>query len=586
MTARQRKLLIIVGSVIGLIIISLSALVHSIDINFYKPQIEAAVSDRLGMDFRINGRMGIGFLPVFGVSLKDVTVRSRGIDLVTVKKVRLGLKLLPFLRREVAVSGCQLVDPVFSIERDTDGTFNFETKAKPKKAVPLPLLTVRKFIISGGTIFYLDKKSGRSDELDDFGLSIKKLSLSGEAGEILRNISLSGELTCKSVRIGNITAGNLKSPINAEGGVFDFDPFSVQVFGGSGKGKLRIDARAAPVHFSIGFKSDRFSLAESRGKSADAPELRRLELDITDLSFSGDGKGGPLSNISITGNGRCGSAKMKGMEVSALSLAVSGKKGIFDIKPITMNFYGGIGQGSFRADFTGDIPRYGLRFSASKFSSEQFLSVFSREKVIKGKMNLSADLTAEGKNGSEIRRRIGGEVMLKGENLLLYNIDLDRLLAKIEESRSFSLIDVGAYFFVGPFGSLLTKGYNFADIEVNARGGQSSIRQLISKWRVKRGVAHAEDVALSTKRNRLAIKGNLNLVTARYENFVVAVLNKKGCATMTQKISGPFEKPQIEKMNVITSVTAPVVGLFEKVKKFLTGGKCEVFYKGSVAPPE
>jgi uncharacterized protein involved in outer membrane biogenesis len=588
MTAKQKRVLIITGSVIGLIIVSLAALVHFIDVNSYKPQIEAAVSEGLGMDFKINGRMGISFFPGFGVSLSDVDVRNRGVELVLVKKVYVGLKLLPLLRHEVAVSDFGIVDPVFSIEREADGRFNFETrvtKPEEKKALPLPLLTVRKFVISGGSVVYYDKKSGRRSELRDFDLTVKKLSFSGETEDPLRTIALSGDVTCKSMRIGDITATNLRCPIRAKGGVFDFGPFVVDAFGGNGKGQIRVDAGGEAPHFRISFKTNEFSLQKSPAKSGDAPDLRNLELDITDLYFSGEKNSGSLANISIAGSARCGSVKMKGLEASSLALAIKGEKGVFDIDPVKVNFYGGAGQGSLEADLAGDTPRYRMRFSASGFSSEQFLSVFSRKKVIKGRMDLSANLTTSGKNGNEIKRGLGGEVTLKGDNLLLYDIDLDRLLAKIEESRSFSLVDVGAYFFVGPLGSLLTKGYNFADIAVNAKGGQSAIRQLISKWRVKRGVAHAEDVALSTNKNRLAVKGNLDFVGDRYDDITVAVLNKKGCATLTQKISGPFSKPKVEKVNVLTSVAAPVIGLFEKVEKFITGGRCKIFYNGSVKSP-
>jgi uncharacterized protein involved in outer membrane biogenesis len=588
MTARQKKFLLIAGSVIGLVLVSLVAFVHFIDINSYKPQIEAAVSDHLGMDFKINGRMGISFFPGFSVSLTDVSVRNKGTDLAAVKKVRLGLKLFPLLRREVAVSDCELVDPVFSVEREADGTFNFETQAKPeeRKTLPLPLLTVRKFIVSGGSIVYSDKTSGRRNELRDFDLSIKKLSFLGKTEEHLKNISLSGDFTCRSVRIGDITATNLRCPIKARGGILDFGPFVMEAFGGTGRGNVGVDARGKTAHFRMDFKTTAFSLPESRAKSRITPELRNLELNVTDLSFPEDKNPGSLSNISISGNARCGSVKMKGLEVSDLALAIKGEKGIFDINPVTMNFYGGTGQGSLRAYFAGDIPRYMMRFSASRFRSELFLAGFSRKKIIKGEMDLSADLLTAGKSKDEMKRGIGGEVTLKGENLLLYNLDLDRLLTKIEESRSFSLVDIGAYFFVGPFGTLLTKGYNFADIAANAKGGQSAIRQLISKWKVKRGVAHTEDVALATDRNRLAVKGDLDFVGGRFDNITVAVLNKEGCATLTQKISGPFSKPQIEKVNVLTSVAAPVIGLFQKVKKLLTRGKCKIFYTGSVKPPE
>jgi uncharacterized protein involved in outer membrane biogenesis len=589
MTTKQKRFFFIASSVIGIFLVSLVALVHYININSYKPQIEAAVHDHLGMDLKINGEMGIGIFPGFGVSLSDVNLRNKGTDLLTVKKVRVGLKLFPLIRHKVAITDCELVGPVISVVRGADGTFNFETQTAEKKAerksVPLPLLTIRKLTVSGGSIVYSDKKSGGRNELNDCDLAIKKLSFSGKIEDPLRTIALSGDLTCRSLKIGHFTATNLRCPIEAGNGILNFGPFVVDAFGGTGRGRVEVDARGKPAHFKLGFKTAAFSLPAAQGKSDAGPELRNLELNVTDLSFSGDDKQKTLANISLAGNARCGSMKIKRLEVSDLRLTMKGEKGVFEIAPISMDFYGGAGKGSLRADLSGDVPRYSIKLSASRFSSEQFLAGFSDKKIVKGEMDFFAQLTAAGENSREMKRGLGGEVTLKGENLFLYGLDLDQLLTKIEESRSFSLVDVGAYFFVGPFGTLFTKGYNFADIAVHAKGGQSAVRQLVSKWRLTRGVAEAEDVALATNRHRLAIKGKLDFVGDRFDNMTVAVVDKKGCAALTQKISGPFNKPQVEKVNVLTSLVAPVLGLVGKVGKLFTGGKCKVFYTGSVKPP-
>lgn len=90
-------------------------------------------------------------------------------------------------------------------------------------------------------------------------------------------------------------------------------------------------------------------------------------------------------------------------------------------------------------------------------------------------------------------------------------IDLDSLLSKIQESQNFPLVDVGAFFLAGPLGTALTKGYDFMGVYKETRGGQGIIKKLVSEWRIKYGIAEAEDVALSTKRNRVAMKGKTGL---------------------------------------------------------------------------
>jgi len=128
---------------------------------------------------------------------------------------------------------------------------------------------------------------------------------------------------------------------------------------------------------------------------------------------------------------------------------------------------------------------------------------------------------------------------------VLYGVALDSLLAKIEEGQSFSLVDAGAFFLAGPLGTVLTKGYDFASIYIETRGGQETIEKLVSKWRIKNGIAEAEDVALSTKRNRVAMKGGLDFVNSRFDDVTVAALDEEGCPKFSQKIHGNPESKKL-----------------------------------------
>lgn len=73
---------------------------------------------------------------------------------------------------------------------------------------------------------------------------------------------------------------------------------------------------------------------------------------------------------------------------------------------------------------------------------------------------------------------------------------------------------------------------------------------MVSRWKVEEGAAIAEDVALATDRNRLALQGGLDFVDAEYDEVFVAVVDANGCARVRQRIRGPFGKPVVEKPNV------------------------------------
>ncbi len=77
----------------------------------------------------------------------------------------------------------------------------------------------------------------------------------------------------------------------------------------------------------------------------------------------------------------------------------------------------------------------------------------------------------------EVKRSFGGDVSLKGDNLMLYGLDIDALISKFERSQNFNLVDLGAFFLAGPFGPALTKSYNFGSLYEQLGGGKGSIKK-------------------------------------------------------------------------------------------------------------
>jgi len=478
-TPKHKRILFVSCGVAVLLVVVITALVLFINLNVYKPRIEAAASDAIGMDFKIGGPMRIVLFPRFGVSLEKVLIKNKEMDFFSAEKVRIGLRLFPLIKREVRISEFTVIKPKITIERDKNGRFNFEgPMQKPaKEEFPAALLTMGSFLISKGDLVYLDRISGAGTELNGIDLQITSLSLRTESSRsILRNVSFSGNFRCKVLKTKNFEAKNIGADIK-------------------------------------------------------------------------------------------------------------GKDGIFDISPITMDFFGGTEKGAIKADLTGDSPLLKIQFAATNFDFEKFVGALSKKKIMKGQMDFSLNIVTKGKSLEEMKRRMNGDASLRGENLLLYGMDLDSLLSNIAESQSFSLVDVGAFFLAGPLGTALTKGYDFAGVYKETRGGQGIIKKLVSEWRIKNGIAEAEDVALSTKRNRIAMKGGLDFVNSRFDDVTVAALDEKGCAKFSQKIRGPFRKPQIEKVSTLKSLVGPAVKLFKKAQKFVGLGKCKVFYKGSVKHP-
>jgi uncharacterized protein involved in outer membrane biogenesis len=478
MALHKKKVLFITAGVITLAVFA-GILALLLNIKVFKPQIEAAASAALGMDVRIKGRMGIALFPGFGLSLKDVNLRNKGLDAVTIEQMRIGLKLIPLARFQIKITQVGLVKPVFSIVRFKNGTFNLE---KPGPTSLEKLAAVKKISISQGSLVYTDETSGEKIEVGDLDLSIRNLAFSGtDSSQFFKNIAFAGDTRCKTLKIYNFTLTNLV-------------------------------------------------------------------------------------------------------------MRAAGEKGILDINPVSMDIFGGTGNGSVHVDVTGPSPHYRVIYTLNRVGIEELLQLYSLkkipEKTIEGPINFSADLTAIGKSADELKRSLNGDLSLNGENLMLYSIDIDSLITKYERSRNFNLVDVGAFLIVGPFGPVLTKSYNFASLQQELQGGKGAIRKLVSVWKVKNGIAEARDVALASKKQRIAMKGKLNLINEQFVDVTVAVLDNRGCAVYSEKVHGPFRKPQIEKESVFESIAGSVLNPLEDAWKFIQNKECTVFYSGSVAQPE
>jgi AsmA protein len=179
--------------------------------------------------------------------------------------------------------------------------------------------------------------------------------------------------------------------------------------------------------------------------------------------------GAELSNsLLITATVSCKQIQTRKLNVADVKFTLDAKQGLFAFTRITMRAYGGQGSGEVHANFSGGVPTYQVHFVL------------------------------------EMTQSSVGDASLHGDNVILATNDLDRELSRYESTQKFNLVDVGALLVAGPLGIAVTKGYDFAKL-LGTSGGTSPISKLISEWKIEHGVAEAEDVAMTTKENRLAM---------------------------------------------------------------------------------
>lgn len=235
-----------------------------------------------------------------------------------------------------------------------------------------------------------------------------------------------------------------------------------------------------------------------------------------------------------------------------------------------------------------NVPEYQAQLALTNYDAGKSVLLFRPTSFIQGRLNLDADLSSKGTTRDQLLAGMSGNVKMEGTDLDLTTTNLDELVTRIITSRQYNLLDAAAYFFLGPLGVSATKGLDLAKALQNPEPGAkpSKIKRIHTSWVLSNGIASAQDVALQTPRYLLALKGRINLLKQTFEGVEIGVINQRGCAAVTQKISGPISSPSLEKTNYLLTFTRPMLDALAKSAKGLVDQNCDSpFYSGVLVEP-
>jgi len=129
MKKRTKLLLWVAGAAVGLIVVLLVALPFFIDVNRYRGLIAARARDALGREVRL-GEMQLSLLPTVGLRIDDLAIgalpEEGGGDLLTAKRVRVGARLMPLLRKQLEITSITIEAPRLTLARGADGQWNVQ----------------------------------------------------------------------------------------------------------------------------------------------------------------------------------------------------------------------------------------------------------------------------------------------------------------------------------------------------------------------------------------------------------------------------------------------------------------------------
>lgn len=211
----MKKVLWIVGGLIGLLIVAAVAAPFFVDLNDYKAEIAAKAKEATGRDLAIDGDISLSILPTPGVVIHGLRFGNAPggsqPDMATLESATVKVAIMPYLTSNtVEVEEVVLESPTFVFEKLKDGSGNWQIApqaAAPEAGVtPEPSATpaadggspmavvIKSASIEGGTLIYRDLAAGTEQKVENLNIDLSLDSLTGpfqaEGGATVVNIPL------------------------------------------------------------------------------------------------------------------------------------------------------------------------------------------------------------------------------------------------------------------------------------------------------------------------------------------------------------------------------------------------------------
>ena len=255
----SRVLMLAAAGVAVVLLIAVLCTLAFVDINDYKPRVEASLSQASGANVTIEGSMSVAFTPMLGVSLEGVRVINQGIELAFVKRADVALELLPLIWGEIRYGTISANGTRVAIVRDRDGRYNYQrpnSANQTNRVLMLPKVNFSELIVT-----YLDQQS--NDRFESMGCDGVLTGILHPGGSpLLQHLSMRGNFECAEVRNSTSTVGKLKFVVTATDGVYDFTPVTLQAFGGTGAATMHMDRTGESPTYKISITLSKFHIEQ------------------------------------------------------------------------------------------------------------------------------------------------------------------------------------------------------------------------------------------------------------------------------------------------------------------------------------
>jgi AsmA protein len=232
----------------------------------------------------------------------------------------------------------------------------------------------------------LDVKINGKVELSffPFGLSAHDIRFANKEGEILslEHLKLGTELIPLLKQQLRVTSCELVRPaitiMKDANGKYNFENTAKK----STKG-WSVNA----LSFNV-LKVSRGTLVYLDKTTGEKTELKEINLTTKELSI-GDTPGDITKNISFAGSMDCKELRKKNLKIDNIKSGIKADKGVFTLKPLTMDIFGAKGEGDVTVNKLEGDTQYRINLNVSKLDFERLQESFAVERLVGGKGDIA-----------------------------------------------------------------------------------------------------------------------------------------------------------------------------------------------------
>jgi AsmA protein len=186
----NKVLKFVVMPLAGIVVIVIAIVAYiaaTFDPNSYKPELIKVVKDKTERTLRLDGEIKLSLFPSIGVTLGKASLSERGNDreFAGMEDLRLSLKVMPLLSREVVVDTVEVKNLRANLVRHKDGKTNIDDlmgggeKAAPaaKSSGPQVRIDIDHVSILNAALTYADEAAGAKYALSKLNLKTGRIAI-------------------------------------------------------------------------------------------------------------------------------------------------------------------------------------------------------------------------------------------------------------------------------------------------------------------------------------------------------------------------------------------------------------------------